>query len=292
MQKVLIFISFLSLGLTSCQDVIQVKLDKGDKLLVVDAFIDNSTNVQNVRLTYTDDYLSNTSTPPALGATVMLTDLSNSASYTFTPDGNGNYQYTPVTGDSMALVGHNYQLNVSLDGTTYTALSKLNRTTKIDTIEFKHRKGATEDTTQLPKKCYPYLVAKDTSGAVDYYWIKTYKNGIFYNGPNQMNVVQDAAGTGSDGLYFIPPVAFFVLTPGKDPCYEFDRCTIKIYSINADTYDFMQQMQTQMTNAQAGLFAVTPQNVKSNIKISSGGGRKAIGWFNMGAVTEMTVIAH
>lgn len=292
MKKILPISMLLVLALSSCKDVIQVKLDKGDTLLVVDAFIDNSSDTQNVRLTFTDNYFSNTHTPPVLGATVTLTDLNNSATYSMTPDGNGNYRYFTQPGDTMAQVGHNYQLNVSYNGTDYTALSKLNRTTRIDTIIFKRKKGGAEDTTKEPKKYYPYLVAKDTSGGTDYYWIKTYKNDVFYNQPEQMNVVQDAAGPGSDGLYFIPPVAFFVLTPGRDPCYYNDKCTIKIYSIDADTYDFLLQMQTQMTNAQAGLFAVTPQNVRTNIKISSGSGMKAIGWFNMGAVAKKSVFAR
>lgn len=292
MKNIFVVFALLTLfALSSCKDVIQIKLDKGDKLLVVDAFLDNSKGAQTVRLTYTDDYFSNTSTPPVLGASVTLNDLNNAATYTFTPDGNGNYVYTAQVNDSMAQVGHNYQLTVSFNGTTYTALSKLNRTTTIDTIVFFRKKAGPADTNQLPKKYFPYLRARDAAGGVDYYWIKTYKNDIFYNGPSQLNAVQDAGGTGTDGLYFIPPVAFFALTPDNDPCFYGDKCTIKIYSINSDTYDFLDQMRTQMNNAQAGLFAVTPQNVRSNIKIASGGGMKAIGWFNMGAVSVKSVIA-
>jgi hypothetical protein len=291
MKKKSGILAVLGLALTSCTDIITVKLDKGQTLLVVDAFIDNSSDPQNVRLTFTDNYFSDTHTPPALGATVSLQDLTNGRAYAFTPDGNGNYIYTPQVNDSMAQVGHNYQLNITYNGTSYSAISKLNRTTPIDTIIWKRSKGGMADTTQLPRKYFPYLIAKDAVGATDYYWIKTYKNGIFYNGPNQINVVQDAAGPGSDGLFFIPPVAFFALTPGNDPFYDMDRCTIKIYSINADTYDFMEEMQTQMTNAQAGLFAVTPQNVRTNISTPSGASMKSIGWFNMGAVSSKTVVA-
>lgn len=291
MKQILILLTFISLALTSCKDVVKVKIDKGEKLLVVDAFIDNSVNVQKVRLTYTDDYFSNTPTPAAPGASVTLTDISNTKTFTFTPDGNGNYLYTPVASDSMAQIGHTYQLSVVLNGVTYTSLSKLNRTTRIDTIYFLSKRGPTDDTTQKPKKHYPYLFARDTAGATDYYWIKTYKNDIYFNQPEVINVVQDGAGgAGSDGIQFIPPYAFFNVTPNKEAFYESDRCTMKIYSISAETYDFMQQMQTQMTTAQAGLFAVTPHNVHTNIKNSSGSGMKAIGWFNIGAVSEMTVI--
>jgi hypothetical protein len=278
--------------LSSCKDVIQVDLKKGETLLVVDAFINNYNSTQTVRLTTTADYFSNAHTPPAVGAAVSLTDLTNNKTYAFTGDGNGNYLYTPLPGDSMAQVGHNYQLNVTYNSVNYMALSKLNRTTTIDTILFKRKKSGTEDTNATPKKYFPYLIARDAPGATDYYWIKTYRNGVFYNGPGQLNVVQDAGGTGTDGLFFIPPNAFFVLTSDSEAPEYLDNCTIEIYSINAETYDFFLQLETQMSNSQAGLFATAPENVRTNIKNASGYGMKSIGWFNMGAITSKSAIAR
>lgn len=277
--------------LSSCKDVIQVDLKKGETLLVVDAFINNYSTTQTVRLTTTDQYFSNAHTPPVSGATVSLTDLTNNKTFAFTGDGNGNYLYVPQLGDSMAQIGHNYQLNVTYNGINYMALSKLNRTTTIDTILFKRKKNGVEDTNATPKKYYPYLIARDAPGATDYYWVKTYRNGVFYNGPGQLNVLQDAGGTGTDGIFFIPPNAFFILTPDNDAPEYLDNCTIEIYSINADTYDFFLQLQTQMSNSQAGLFATAPENVRTNIRNTSGYGMKSIGWFNIGAISSKSAIA-
>lgn len=291
-MKKKIAIALLSvLTLASCKDIITVDLKKGETLLVVDAFITDSSATQTVRLTTTDAYFSNAHTPAVLGAAVSLTDLTANKTYTFTPDGNGNYNYFPAVNDSMAQVGHNYRLDVNYNGTSYMSLSTLNRTTSIDTIIFKRKKGGPEDTSALPHKYYPYLIARDAPGAIDYYWIRTYKNGVFYNGAGQMNMVQDAGGPGTDGLFFIPPNAFFVLTPNDDPCYYLDNCTIEVYAINKDTYDFLLQMNTQMNNAQAGLFATAPENVRTNITRNGTSGMKAIGWFNMGATTSKTVVA-
>jgi len=291
-MKKYIPIIFLPLLFTSCEDVIKIDVKKGETLLVVDAFINNNGATQTVRLTTTADYFSNTNTPAVSGANVTLTDLSNSKTYTFTSNGNGNYLYVPQATDTMAIIGHNYQLNVSYNGANYMALSKLNRTGIIDTIIFKSRKSGIEDTTALPKKYFPYLIARDAPGATDYYWIKTYRNGVFYNGSNQMNNVQDAGGPGTDGIFIIPPNAFFLLTPDNDPIYQYDLCTIEMYSVNKDTYDFLLQMQTQMNNSEAGLFATSPENVRTNINNTSGFGLKAIGWFNMGASTSKSVVAN
>jgi hypothetical protein len=291
MKKVFLLIVLASFVFSGCEEVIKVEVEKGETMLVVDAFLNDNGATQKIRLTTTAEYFSNAPTPAALGASVTLTDLNAAATFTFTGDGLGNYVYVPQAGDTLARVGHVYQLSISYNGGSYAALSTLNRTTTIDTILFKRQKTGIEDTTAEPKKYFPYLVARDAPGAMDFYWIKTYRNGVFYNGPGQLNVVQDAGGTGTDGIYIIPPNAFFILTPDNDPIRQLDACTIEMYSINKDTYDFLLQMQIQMNNAQSGLFATAPENVRTNIKRVSSGGLRAIGWFNMGATTSKTVIA-
>lgn len=291
-MKKLFLLLIASVLLGSCKDVIKVDVKKGEALLVVDAFINNKNEAQTVRLTTTDAYFSNAHTPAVLGASVSLTDITNGKAFTFTSDGNGNYLYTPQANDSMTQIGHMYQLNVNYNGVSYSSVSKLNRTTTIDTILFKRKKGGGQDTNALPKHYYPYLIAQDAPGATDYYWIKTYKNGTFYDRASELNVVQDAGGTGTDGLFFIPPNAFFELTGDDDAPERLDLVTIEIYSINADTYDFFLQLQTQMNNSQAGLFATTPENVRTNITNNSGYGMKAIGWFNMGASSSKSVYAQ
>jgi hypothetical protein len=42
---------------------------------------------------------------------------------------------------------------------------------------------------------------------------------------------------------------------------------VEIHSINLETYNFLTQVQTQTTNS--GLFATSPENVKTNIKSST-----------------------
>ncbi|HKC68520.1 MAG TPA: DUF4249 family protein, partial [Bacteroidia bacterium] len=125
MKKIIlnILVIFSLVFVTSCTNVIQVSVPTGSTLLVVDAFINNKPEAQKVRLTTTADYFSNAPTPAVLGATVTLNDLTNNVTYTFTPDGAGNYVYTPVVNDSMAVVTHKYQLNVSYNGNNYFALS-------------------------------------------------------------------------------------------------------------------------------------------------------------------------
>jgi hypothetical protein len=298
MKKYFLFLASCTLLLSSCTSVIQVSVPTGNQLVVVDAFLDNSPNPQTVRLTFNANYFSNASTPPVLGATVTLTDLTNAKTYSFVTDGNGNYIYNPGINDSMAQLNHKYQLNISYNGNTYNALSTLNRTMPVDSIAFRISGNDEDGTYPLsdttnPRRYFPYVFAFDSVGPIhDYYWLKVYNNGVFYNQPQQLDIFEDS-GYGYNHLHNNINVQFSLrgLTNDNNPLYRNDECTVKIYSINSNTFDFLTQMKSQMTNSQNGLFAVTPQNVKTNIQQTSGT-LQAIGWFNMGEISSKSVIAR
>jgi hypothetical protein len=296
-KKYAVLYLIIFIVITSCTSIIQVTVPDGKTQLVIDAFLDNAARPQTVRITNSSNYFSNVPCPAVLGATVSLNDLNNAKTYTFTPDGKGNYIYTPVVGDTMGFVNHKYQLNVSYNGNIYIALSILYPTIPVDTIIFRRTRtdiGGTSpvsDTTK-PRKYYPLLIARDIKGQTNYYWIKAYKNSVFYNQPSQMNFFEDSGGAFSvDGGFIQPPNDFFGLIDNDNPYYRNDTCLLEIYSINPNTNSFLGQLQTQMTNSQNGLFAVTPQNVKTNIQQTSGN-LPPLGWFNMAAVTSKKAVAE
>ena len=279
----------------SCTSIIQVSVPTGENLVVIDAFISNAKKVQTVRITSSANYFSNVPTPAIIGAQVSLSDLNTSKTYSFTPDGKGNYTYDPVNGDTIGYINHTYQLQVSYNGNLYEAVSTLYQTIPVDTILFRSSSVDIYNThpndTTNPRSYFPLLFLKDIKGQANYYWIKAYKNGMLYNEPAQMDFFQDGGYSGTDGDLVRPPYNFFGVIDNTKPYHRGDICTIEVYSTDANTNDFLLQLQTQMTNAQAGLFAVTPQNVKSNI-LQSSGTQKAIGWFNMAAVLSRSQIAE
>ncbi|MGZ3931657.1 MAG: DUF4249 family protein, partial [Bacteroidia bacterium] len=128
--------------------------------------------------------------------------------------------------------------------------------------------------------------ARDIPGPIeDYYWIKSFKNGVLYNKGSQINTAVDGAySNGADGFLFIPPIADGITQRG-DLFQLGDVCRVEIHSISKETYDFLNQVQTQTTNS--GLFATTPENIRTNITTPSGAATKAIGWFNMASVSAL-----
>ena len=135
MQKLstyfLLFLSFISI---SCEDVIDVDLNKSEPKLVIDASIKwekgTTGETQTIRLTTTGDYFNNT-VPVVNGAIVTVTNSSNTV-FNFTEDGiTGNYictNFNPV-------INETYTLLVISNGQTYTATDKLYPVPIITTIE-------------------------------------------------------------------------------------------------------------------------------------------------------------
>jgi hypothetical protein len=277
--KIVLFI-LVVIGFTSCEDVIQVKLDQGDPIITIDAFVNDMRSQQKVRLTFTNGYFSQTPNSPVTGATVKVKDLTSGLEYNFTDNNDGNYVFNINSTDTLGRVGHNYELTVTHSGNVFTSTSRMNRTAQVDSIisEFKEGGGFADTDPGYDMSFLGFDIPGDT---IDYYWIKSYRNGVFFNKGGDINICADGAfGNGADGFPFIPPIAQGI-TPFGERFQKNDVCRVEIHSINLPTYNFLTQVQTQTTNT--GLFATSPENVKTNIK-SSSEKIKVVGWFCMSAV--------
>lgn len=274
----------------SCEDVVQIKLDEGSNLYVIDAFVNSLRVDQVIKITNNSSYFSNSNPGGVSGATVILTDLTENKQYIFNYTSNGNYVYTLATTDTMAKPNHNYALNVTIDGGLYTAETMQKRYASIDSISVQLNDNsfgfgqASSDSTY-----FCVLFAKDKADSQpDFYWIKTFRNDTLFSDAGDLNVNIDGTGgeiTNSpvDSLYFTPPGSLL----GFKRYRRHDKCKVEIHSIMRNTYNFFTQAQTQINNG--GLFATTPENVKTNITTPSGK-TKAVGWFSISSVATKSVV--
>ena len=277
--------------LTSCEDVVQIKLDEGSKLYVIDAFVNNLRVDQKVRVVTNDTYFSNREAPPVTNASVVLRDLTTGKAYTFGYTSNGYYVYPITAADTIAYVDHQYRLDVTIDGVTYNALTTQKRTAGIDSIASLYNDG-TNGGFGPPQEPYfnVLLFAKDrVDRNTDYYWVRTLRNDTLFNGSGDINLSIDGTnGAVSDvpvdSLEFTPPITFL----GFKNYRKNDKVEAQIHSISRETYFFLLQAQAQINNG--GLFATTPENVKTNVLTPEGAKTKAIGWFNMATVTSYSRI--
>ena len=155
----------------------------------------------------------------------------------------------------------------------------------IDSLYYEYVKAEKQGSDTIPEGYILQMKAKDIVGEGTCYWFKTYRNGILYNKPGQINLAYDAAfGPGSDGVQFIPPI-LFGLSPER---YVIgDTLDVELYSIGLPTFFFLNRARTEMTNS--GLFATPSANVPTNINNVKKDGKKAVGWFCMASVNRKGV---
>ena len=284
-QKIVLFL-IITFSFYSCENVIQVKLDKGNPLITVDAFVNDMRLTQKIRLTYTDDYFSNKKKSAILGATVNLKDLTTGQTFNFSDSNNGDYVFNLSTTDTIARIDHDYALTIIHNGITFSSSGKMNRTAQVDSLDVTYK----EANIFREQEGYEFkFIGFDPPGEIDdYYWIKSYRNGVYFEFVGINLAINGAYGPEADGFKFIPPIAENITPPGAI-FKKLDVCRVEIHSINKDTYKMLTQIQAQTTNT--GLFATTPENIKSNI-LSSSNKFKVVGWFCMSSVGVREKIAQ
>lgn len=258
-----ILILFISIfALSSCEDVISVKVDQSQVKLVIDAFVNNLDTVQKIRLTKSINYFDSSNTePPVTDATVIIADSATLKVFPFVYTSNGNYEWKPnkLTGDTFS-VGHTYALLVVTKEDTLISFSHMNPTVeRIDSL----RTVPTEGNGPPQKKPGKYveMFAKDLLGSGNYYWIKTFRNDSFMNQVQKINISQDM-GNGSpqvDGGLFIYPKRFQGINLFQRPYGDGDKVRVEIHSINQLCYFWFNLVANE--NRNSGLFATPPVNI-------------------------------
>jgi Domain of unknown function (DUF4249) len=279
--------------LSSCEDVVDLDVDAGASQLVVEGWITNQIADQTIRLTQSAPYFDNTPAKPALNATVTVTDEKGKVFSFKDLKNNGNYVWQPSSArDTIGRIGGTYTLSIKLGTEEYSAVSKLNRVPKIDSLTYFFDKLPVAPTDGSPKDGYkPEFFARDPVGAGDCYWIKSYKNGKYYEKASDISTAFDgafSAGANSDGLIFILPIRQAIV-PFNDFLAEKDTIKVELYSLSLEGYYFINQVRIESTNG--GIFATAPSNIITNLKNTNPSGRKPLGYFGAAGVsTFQTVI--
>lgn len=275
-----------------CEDPINVNLPEEEQVLVVDAWINNKPEPQIIRLSMTQPYFDSALPPPVSGASVVV-ESSENETFTFVEgDTPGEYTWDPTTSSAgLGDIDTEYQLQISSNGQSYVAASKLNRVPVIDSIKFTFK----EERNQFqPEGYYGEFLSTDFEGEGDTYWIRTFKNGVYQNRPFDLTIAYDAGfsqGGVIDGVVFIQPLQDSVNPLNEDldeivPYEIGDSLYVEIHSITNDAFIFLQelQIQTQRDGGFDEIFAEPFENVPSNIINTNPEGNRAIGYFNVAAV--------
>lgn len=273
----LLFIA-TALGLSACEDVIDVELEQGSTLVVVDGMITSELKPQKVRLTTTAPYFENQATPSISNAFVEIKEYDESGILlqidTLQEDANvkGDYYCQKIT---KGVIGRRYDLTVRALGETYTASSTMQRIPPIDSVTFKYETYSIPEFTGY----HAYYHGPEIPGLGDNYLFRIYRNGKLYDNPNQIYFASDEL---VDGNY----IGNVDITP---EVFELgDTIKVESYTTSRDQYYFLVEMSKQVNNG--GIFANPPANIRTNIYNVNPSGKKAVGYFSANAMNSMTGI--
>jgi hypothetical protein len=280
-----ILLGLLLLGLTSCEDPIDVNLETGPLQRAVDGWLTDQPGPQTIKLTKTAGYFDASQPPSAIGATVIVADEDSVIHEFVDLKGNGNYVWTPKNGEVFGKIGKKYLLGIRFEGQEYIAISQMNPVPPIDSLIFREEK---QNPLSDRKGFQGEFYAMDLPKRTDYYWIRTYLNGKRLDGTQNIVVSYDGSFNGSantDGLLFIQPIRQSI---NVDSLYNMnDSIKVELLSITPDAFYFFLQLSTQINNG--GLFASPPANVPTNVVNRDPKGPKAVGFFGVSALSSKTV---
>ena len=268
--------------LSSCEKVIELDLPDGEKLIYMDAWINDRPGLQSIKLLQAVNY-QDAGQPQALkNAAIRVTDITVGKSYDFVFS-NGAYVFDPGNNQSIGVVGHQYKLNVTLNGETFEATDYLSRVTKFDSMTLEYKEGSGD---YEKPGFYAEFHARDLAGGTDYYWFQTYRNGARNTYLNDMVSIDGSFYEDiSDGYEFIPPFSEGI-TSGEKPYQKGDEVKVVMRSLSKGSHGFWEQAINQM--ASGGLFSEVLQNVPSNIMNTNQQSKSKIyGWF--GTVAETSI---
>ncbi len=279
MKKIYItLIALGSLALQACEDTIDVSLDQGETLLVVEGMITNENIQQKIKLSTTAPYFENQKTPSVSGALVVINEYD--ATNTFlrsdtlieNPLKAGEYLCNNIT---AGIIGNTYELNISALGEKYTARSTMQRIPPIDSLVFRY------ETFNVPELTgwRAFYYGPELPGIGDNYLFRIFRNGKEYNKPSEIYFASDEL---VDGNY----IGNVDLTP--EPYDEGDTIKVEMFTMNRDQYYFFVELSRQVNNG--GIFASPPANVRSNIFNTDATRKKALGYFSANAKNSISRI--
>ena len=260
MKTILLALAVMALC-SSCEKVISVDLNESEKKYVVEGEVSNLTTTPNtVKISQTKKFEEENTFEGVSGATVTIQE-NDGNTYTLAETSTGIYTTTAFTGKP----GSAYKLTISLNGTVFTATSKMPaQIVPLNAL-------TVEDLTfgDIVKTIHPDY--QDPVGLGNSYRFIEYANG------KQVKHVFVQNDEVSDGLRITSPL----LNMDGD-LKTGDVVKVDMLCIDENIYKYWYSLDQAAT----GNSSVTPANPVSNI---NGG---ALGYFSAHSVTSKTILVQ
>ena len=261
----------VSIGL-SCEEVIELDLDKVEPRMVVEANLSNQPGPYMIHLAETTDFYDENNFNARTGAEVIVYDELGNRD-TLWEVNPGYYQTSTIQG----MPGIQYTVEINHQGTSYTASSRIpDQVNPLDSLIVSYE----EESIFRDEGYYAAVTTQDPGGVDNYYRLKIFVNDevyIFNQDDEDGDEFQD------DNLY----LANDKYTDGQYIDFELapklnlgDKVKVELYHINKASYDYYRTLLDAI-----GTGGLAPANPISNF------GEQALGNFNAYVVySDSTVV--
>lgn len=271
--KGIIIILFAIVAFTSCEDVVDVKLDGEDiDLIAVEAYINTKTeNNVYVKLERTLAVNQTTQNPVISNAVVQLSDnAATPNTVTLEEQGNTGIYLLPAETSYPGVTGRTYTLTITTpDGTVITGEEYLQEIETLDSVKVNLSDRGNYEYLGI------YINSQETPGLGNYYKWDIYINGEFLNDGEDLAFASDEL---VDGNYIYD---MLILLDWEDEeedkiLHQGDTIVVEQLSISEAAYEFYWGLDDQAWAG--GPFSVPPANVPSNL--TSSDGKRILGLFS------------
>ena len=261
-QYTVLFIA-ISLIFSSCEEVIDLKLDTTQPRLVIQGNIYDQPGPYFITLSQTIEFDDISNYPPVSNAFIVISDNHGSVD-TLTEKSPGTY----VTSTLKGTPGYEYSLKVVTENGMYEAFSIMPNAVNIDSIYTEENRFGGELQTAIK--------FKDPANIKNYYHVKQVTN----------NKAKSGFYTVSDELFDGLDINFSIATRGdgpgtsqdEDELLPGDSITVWLECVDEGVYDYFRTAGGDMSQS------ASPTNPLSNI--SNG----AFGYFNACAVRSESMV--
>ena len=265
MKKITLYlILIIAVFLASCEDVVEIDLDKAPPKLVIEAAINwkkgTAGNQQKIKLSTTSGFYS-TEIPTVSGAIVSIKNSTNVV-FSFSEIANTG-EYSCAT--FAPAINETYTLTVISNGNTYTATETLKSVARITKI-VQNNQGGFSGTDVEIKTFY-----QDPAGERNYYLYKyVYSNQVKSN----LYVDQDEFFNGN---------TFFSISQ-NDGLKKDDKIEVSHIGISKAYYNYMSVLLSIAGNSGGGPFQSPPATVRGNISNTTDAANFPLGYFSLNEV--------
>ncbi|MFZ4861080.1 DUF4249 domain-containing protein [Sphingobacterium sp. Mn56C] len=226
---------------SSCEKVIDIKVNDEVGKLVIEGIINQTDTVQKIILSRNVSFTGSNTYPGVSGATVTVRDSDNKT-YVFRETTTGTYIANPFIGEP----GKTYSMEVQVDNETYRAQAQLPQLVPLDSISAEKPKIGDKDTRNIK------IYFKDPQDQQNQYRFVLYVNN---KQTKDIYALDDNFTNGNE--------VSLTLRPDDLDIFPGDNVRVEMFCIDRALYTYWYSLMQQ-----SGGGGITPSNPPTNISPS------------------------